>query len=125
MGQEYLIDTNILIDFQNGSISQAGQEFVAKIIDLNFSISFVSYIEFLGYKNATNAMEDFISFADVLETNRSIINQTILLRKNSRIKLPDAIIASTAIAHKLILITRNIQDFTNITGLKILNPYTL
>ena len=38
-------------------------------------------------------------------------------------KLPDAIIAATAINHNLILITRNVADFKKITRLKVLNPY--
>jgi len=38
-------------------------------------------------------------------------------------KLGDAIIAATAIADNLILITRNVDDFKFIPNLKVLNPY--
>ena len=37
----------------------------------------------------------------------------------------DAIIAATAIAHGYTLITNNEKDFTNIKGLKIINPYKM
>jgi len=37
--------------------------------------------------------------------------------------LPDAIIAATTIENELTLITRNIVDFKNIKGIKVLDPY--
>ncbi len=37
--------------------------------------------------------------------------------------LPDAIIAATALAQGLTLITNNEKDFNNIKGLKIVNPF--
>jgi len=36
--------------------------------------------------------------------------------------LGDALIAATALEHRLILATRNVKDFEWITGLKIVNP---
>jgi hypothetical protein len=125
MGQEFLIDTNTLIDFQTKTIPPKGLAYVSKVIDNSFIVSFVSYIEFLGYKNVSSVMEGFIELADVIEINKAIINQTISLRKNYRIKLPDAIIAATAIIHNLTLITRNYKDFEQIQGLQVTNPYAL
>jgi predicted nucleic acid-binding protein len=48
-----------------------------------------------------------------------------LLRQQHKIKLPDAIIAATAMAEGLTLITRNSDDFKNINSLKLLNPWEL
>ncbi len=61
----------------------------------------------------------------MLELDRDIIERTILLRKAQKIKLPDAIIAATALVHNLTLITRNTGDFSKITGLKIIDPHTI
>ncbi|SOD65622.1 Predicted nucleic acid-binding protein, contains PIN domain [Alysiella filiformis DSM 16848] len=36
----------------------------------------------------------------------------------------DALIAATAMAHQLILVTRNTQDFQNIHDLNLLNPFS-
>jgi len=96
MGEKFLIDTNILIDFQNGIIPSKELGQIKKIIDDNFIISFITYIEFLGYSNAPESLEEFVSLANVIEINKGIIDQTILIRKAYRIKLPDAIIAATA-----------------------------
>jgi predicted nucleic acid-binding protein len=45
------------------------------------------------------------------------------LCRQSKIKLPDAIIAATALTENYILVTRNIGDFKHIPGLELLNPW--
>jgi len=37
--------------------------------------------------------------------------------------LPDAVIAATAMFHNFTLLTRNIDDFKNISGLSYQNPW--
>ena len=125
MGKGYLIDSNILVDTQTQKLPADGLSFVSRTMDDDFTISFISYIEYLGYKNATSLMEEFISLANVIEVNKAIIDATISIRKTHNIKLPDAIIAATAIVNKLILVTRNVSDFSNIKGLKVINPWKL
>jgi predicted nucleic acid-binding protein len=125
MGEKFLIDTNALIDFQTGSMPEKGQAYIAKVIDENFTISFINYIEFLGYADVSEVMKVFISLATVIEMDKSIIDQTILLRKKYRIKLPDAIIAATAITLNLTLVSNNVKDFEKIPNFKVLNPHKL
>jgi predicted nucleic acid-binding protein len=125
MEQKYLIDTNVLIGAQMNSLPEAGMKFMAEIIDKDFTVSFITYIEFLGYKNVTKETEGFIALANVLEINKEIIQTCVNLRKSKVVKLPDAIIAATALVNNLTLITRNISDFKNIPRLKITNPWEL
>ena len=125
MGKGYLIDSNAMMDAQSKKLPVHGLKFVADIINEDFTISFVSYIEFLGYRNATRSMEEFAAIATVIETNKAIIDTTIKLRKKHRIKLPDAIIAATALVYGRTLITRNTVDFYDIEGLKIVNPWNI
>lgn len=125
MEQGFLIDTNTVIDAQMQMIPENGMQFLAAIINKNFTVSFITYIEFLGYKEAKKSSEEFIALADVIEINSLIINECIRLRKLHHIKLPDAIIAATAISLNLTLITRNTKDFQQIEGLKTINPYTI
>ena len=98
---------------------------MAKVINQNFIVSFVTYIEFLGYKDATQTTKDFISLAHVIEINKSIIDTCIFIRKAQSIKLPDAIIAATALSLQYTLITNNGKDFSKISGLNIINLYQL
>jgi toxin FitB len=125
MGEKYLIDTNTLIDAQMKTIPTNGLTFLANIINVDFTVSFISYIEFLGYKDATKSSEEFIALANVIEINRLIIESCITIRKAHKIKLPAAIIAATAIVYNLTIITRNTSDFKNIHGIKVVNPFDM
>ena len=44
-------------------------------------------------------------------------------RRKVSIKLPDAVIAATALLHDLTLVTRNVKDFEKVDGLRIYNPF--
>jgi len=125
MKPNYLIDTNVLIDAQMKRLPANGLAFLSKTIDENFTVSFITYIEFLGYKSLTEASGLFIKLAKVVEINKMVIDACIKLRKTQRIKLPDSVIAATAIVHIYTLISNNESDFINIQGLKLLNLYSL
>ena len=125
MGQKYLIDTNVMIDAQMNRLPQKGLDFLAAVINENFIISFITLIEYLGYKNINKSSEEFVSLADVIEIDKHIINSCIDLRKNYKIKLPDAIIAATALVCNLILVTNNEKDFDFIKNLIVINPHSL
>lgn len=117
MGAKYLIDTNILIDAQSFKLPKKGLAFLADVIDEQFLVSFITYIEFLGYKSISQYNKDFIEMATVIEINSSVIDVCIELRKKYRIKLPDAIIAATAIHHNFCIVTNNENDFSMIKNL--------
>ncbi len=52
------------------------------------------------------------------------IEQAVIIRKQRKIRLPDAIIKATAQVHNALLVTRNTRDFPeNSEGVKI--PYKL
>lgn len=70
-------------------------------------------------------LKDFINETKVVELDRNIKLKTADIRKNYRIKLPDAIIAATAFVYDLSLVTHNYKDFENINGLKIIDPYKI
>jgi predicted nucleic acid-binding protein len=62
-------------------------------------------------------LRDFIDDAQVLELEKDIKLKTAEIRKAHKIKLPDAIIAATALAYDFTLLTRNVKDFKHIEGL--------
>ena len=61
----------------------------------------------------------------IVDISPKVVAECVHLRRKKKIKLPDAIIAATAIANNLTLITRNTKDFETITGLSLLNPFEL
>jgi hypothetical protein len=99
------------------------------IVDEEPLISVVTKMETLGYNfnsfEEQTTMETFINGCTLIDLNNDIVNTTITIRKSKRMKLPDAIIAATALVGNLTLITRNTTDFKNIQGLQILDPHNM
>ncbi len=54
-----------------------------------------------------------------------IADLAIRIRRSSKIKLPDAVIAATSLNDNFILVTRNDKDFRNVPDLEIYNPFHL
>jgi predicted nucleic acid-binding protein len=90
-------------------------------------ISAITEIELLCWKTTTEkdleVLHSFINDTLVIELERPIKLKTADIRKQHKIKLPDAIIAATALVYGLTLVTRNIEDFKNIAGLYLVNPW--
>ena len=125
MGKKFLIDTNVLLGFIGKILPEKGHETISKIVDTDFNISFINKIEILGHSSSTKELEEFVNTANILELSEPIIDTTINLRRSYKIKLPDALIAATALTKKLIVETRNTSDFKKINHLEIMNPWTL
>lgn len=126
MVEEFLIDTNPIIDFFNGSLTVKGKKFISGIVP---AISVITQIELLSNKNLPpkewKQINDFIEIAFIYDLQKEIVEQTIILRQNYKIKTPDAIIAATALIYSRTLITRNISDFKNIKGLRVIDLHKI
>jgi len=129
MGQRYLVDSNVIIDYTSLRLPQKGSDFVEQLFNTDFLISVAVKIEVLGFDHIPDkllAMEEFINTAILLPLDDAITNQAILLRRNyKKLKLGDAIIAATAIEYDLILISHNTKDFINIKGLQLVDAHKL
>lgn len=125
-GMQYLFDSNILIYHLNGSLNNRGSELLEEGLSGNGACSIISKIELLGFQQPevaeTQARE---LLADLLEISLSseIAEQTVQIRKARKVKLPDAIIAATALTNGLTLVTRNSGDFSQVNGLLLINPF--
>jgi len=126
MEQAYLIDTNVIIDNFGNKLPAKAKEFLNSFEPV---VSVVTKIEILGWPNATEEqlkpLYDFMEMAGILPIDEAVIEKTILIRQTKKIALGDAIIAATALVHRLILISRNISDFKNIQDLQLIDPHNL
>ncbi|CAN5233742.1 type II toxin-antitoxin system VapC family toxin [soil metagenome] len=125
---KYLIDTNSVIDYLGQRLPSDGMEYMHSVIDALPNISVITKIELLSFNTSPEpyaVLYNFTRDANVLDLNNNIVEACIIIRKNYKTKLPDAIIAASAIVYNLVLITRNISDFKNIPGLKTIDPYSL
>ena len=120
-----MIDTNCIIDFSSEKLPENGRLLVANAIDSDPVISVINKIEALGFSIVAKEILEFVESSLVIGLTDEIIDQTIALRRAHKIKLPDAIIAATAIAYDLTLVTRNTPDFKMIGGLRLLDPWSL
>jgi predicted nucleic acid-binding protein len=124
----YLLDTNAVINYLDATLPAQAMQFMGTIVDDNCNISIITKMETLGFAFKSIAeqktMETFVSGSNVLVLNDEIVNKTIAICKVKKIKLPDAIIAATALVYGFTLISRNTSDFTNIQGLHVIDPYS-
>lgn len=124
----YLLDTNTVIDYLGAKLPVSAMTGMSSIIDAGPVISVINKIELLGFSTdpATyTLLTDFVQAATVLDLTAPIVDLTIDLRRKYSIKLPDAIIAATALFHDRKLLSRNLKDFAKIAGLSTIDPHTL
>jgi predicted nucleic acid-binding protein len=119
-------DTDCFLNFRTSLI--VNSFFTEEFLNLHeVLISPIIYIELLSFagleKDEEQAIRDLLSQFYSVPLLREIEEQTIQLKRQYKIKLPDAIIAATALHKDAFLVTRNANDFQGITELKIENPF--
>jgi len=125
MGKGFLIDTNVIIDFSEGRFGRLQMEHIEKVLNNTPNISVINKMELLGFSNVPQTLVEFIAFTRILPIDDAVVEKTIFIRKQRRIKLPDAIIGATALVHDLTLLTSNVADFGNLPDLQICHPSSL
>jgi predicted nucleic acid-binding protein len=124
----YLIDTNVWIDALSGKLSSS--------VFLKFSVqaswagySAITRLELFGYPGLKNEEEikiiELLKAFTEIDVDSNIIDKAIFIRKGIRIKVPDAIIAATALEKDCALITRNVEDFKGVIGLNVVDPHKI
>ncbi len=132
----YMADTDYLIDLVNGDAEAIE---IAKEIDMTnerMGLSVISaeeylrgiYYLYLGNEKVLRrklqeAKSDLAAF-EILQVTYTIAEraaetESLLMKKGKMLSLTDILIASTAITHNLILVTRNTKHFKRIPKLRI------
>ena len=122
----YLLDTNILIYHTKGEPEI--RSFLERLsLNGKMNISIITKIEFLGWnKHTPDGLEKcnyLIKNARIFPVNEDVADRAIEIRQEKKIKLPDAVIAATALLNNLTLATRNVSDFKDVEGLLVHNPF--
>ena len=128
MGSDYLIDTNTVIYLLDKKLTPIAELFLAKIVDESCQLSVISQIELLSWLPPRSQdkliLEAFVAGCQIIGLSPGIVQQTIQIRQIYPVKLPDAVIAATALINGWTLISRNDKDFRKIADLKYINPFT-
>ncbi|MEJ7778879.1 MAG: type II toxin-antitoxin system VapC family toxin [Daejeonella sp.] len=116
-GDNIVIDTSLIINLFNGV-----EEVQALITGRNLFVSVISEIEVLSFPGlapaAKQLLKAFLSECYIVDIEPNIKELTIDIRSKSKIKLPDAVIAATAIYFDLPLFTMD-KGFNRISNLNV------
>lgn len=109
---DFLVDTDVFVDHLRGA-----RAFDPKSHRVSYSV--VTRAELFAGNSATEIVSILLAPFREIDVRRDIAELAGRLRRESGIRLPDALIAATAIENKLSLFTRNRSDFEAIRGLRL------
>lgn len=117
-GNDILLDTNTVLYFLSGD--ETLSDFIR---DKKLYISIITEMELLSYhKIGVREMKilgEFIREIQVININQEIKATAIKVRRSIKLKLPDCIIAASAMSLKIPLITAD-KGIKNIEGLDLI-----
>jgi len=108
-GTKYLLDTNFVLGLLKATPEVIAIVTERDLLASNCAYSAVTRMELLGYPNMTSDEErlisDRLSKFTYLSISSEVEDLAIALRRTRKLKLPDALIAATAIHYSLELLT--------------------
>lgn len=108
-GIEYLLDTNFVLGLLKATPEVLAIVTERDLLASNCAYSAVTRMELLGYPDMTSDEErlisDRLSKFTYLSISSEVEDFAIALRRKRKLKLPDALIAATAIHYSLELLT--------------------
>jgi len=124
----YIFDTNTVIYYLKKQFPEKARDFVNSLLAKEVPhLSVITEIELLCWKDGSEkdmeTLKNFINGTKIIDLEKEIKLKTAEIRRTHRIKLPDAIIAATAIAKGFSLVTRNTADFQDISDIMLQNPW--
>jgi len=116
-GNNFFVDTNFLIYLLHGHPS------VIPYLNNNYFISEITEMEMLGVKNISvhtlRIRKELIENCYIINFNTDIKETAISIKQKIQVKLPDAIVAASAIYMGLPLITAD-KNFRKISNLNLI-----
>jgi predicted nucleic acid-binding protein len=121
---KYLLDSVILIDHLNGV--DAATDLIARH-GRDLAISAITRAEVLAGLDDDGAavVAGLLDRFGFLPMDAAIADEAARIRRRTRLRLPDAIQAATAVRHNLKLMTRNTKDFRADRFPFVMVPYRL
>lgn len=110
---DVLLDTDIFVDHLRGA-----RRLISGRNHARYSV--ITRCElFAGHAADEMRVEQLLAPFGEIEVNRAISERAGRLRRTLPIRMPDALIAATALEHDLTLVTRNIRDFARVPALRV------
>jgi len=106
MSGKLLLDTNAVLGFLKGQPSLAA---LLEAAEKAVSVSVITRMELLSFHGIIPEEEknirDFLDEVSIVPLNADVEDTATLLRRVTRLKVPDAIVAASAIVSKAVLVT--------------------
>ncbi len=125
MSGNCLFDTNAIVSYMQGLAPVV--DFIDNLTAGGRFISVITRMELLSFPGIAareeEAIHRFLGDLDVIPLNEAVENAAIAIRRTVRLKLPDAIVAATALTLNATLITSD-QRLVGLTwpGLRVADP---
>ncbi len=123
-----LIDTNIFIHYLKNDKKAVDYFNYLKTANEDVYFSFINKVELLSYSQLNNneikSINEMLNQFKRIGLDEKIEEKTIDIRKKNRLKIPDSIIAASALNLGCTLVTRNESDFNNVPDLILYNPFS-
>lgn len=118
-GNSLFLDTNVILYLLDGDVTLADLLHGKKLY-----VSVITELELLGFKGIDSkeekAIADFLSHCVIINLNSFIKGETIRIRKQYGMKLPDSIICATSIYLNIPIITSD-TDFRKVSELNLVS----
>lgn len=105
-----VFDTNILVDYLNG-IEEAKTELNRYKTRMISVITQIEILDGVEDEEEERAVRSFLSSFQVKELTAAISEEAVKVRRDTRMKVPDAIVYATARDEECLVVTRNKRDF--------------
>ncbi|MDP3948824.1 MAG: type II toxin-antitoxin system VapC family toxin [bacterium] len=121
----YVLDTNAIIYFLKGE--DVAVAFFLDIFqkDVPIYISAITEIELFSFQSLSQkeieSIEEVLKTVVTVSVDSRLARLTGFLRRQHRLKIPDSVIAATALLTGSTLVTRNIRDFKHIPNLSVMS----
>ena len=116
-----LLDSNAIID----AIKPEHLALREWVEGRDCSVGAITLVEVLGYHRLSDVDErlllNLFDFLTIWPIDRDVLDEAIRLRRLRKMSLGDRLVAATALVHDFPLVTRNVEDFTWIDGLELID----
>jgi predicted nucleic acid-binding protein len=134
----YLVDTNVISEFRKTNCNANVRTFVESLSSESLYISVISLGEIqYGVKKMENSLKkqqlivwlgeqlpDWFSGRIIpIDADIALAWGTLRAKHKATLSASDSLLAATALARHLTLLTRNTKDFEEIAGVECINPW--
>jgi predicted nucleic acid-binding protein len=109
---DLLVDTDVFVDHLRGAAA-------LEVGGHRVHYSVITRAELFAGSSATDNVSTLLTPFREVVIDRAIAERGGRVRREAGIRLPDALIAATALEHRLSLVTRNRSDFDKVRGLRL------